>query len=113
MSPAMADPSPEVDDVDVRATVIHLARPRAGGGYVIERAAILAAGSDSALIEGWILDHAGRPEQSDSTARGGGLHGGRLVDSDSSRGLPRRYVLPPGALDATHDPPNSPHARNS
>lgn len=92
----------DVGDVDIRALVSRLARPRADGGYVVERAAILAAGSDSALIEGWILEHAGRLEQSTTAKTGGGLHGGRLDSAGASSRLPRRFLLPPGALDAIH-----------
>jgi hypothetical protein len=102
----MSDPvASGIDDVDIRAVVSRLARPRAGGGYVIERAAILAAGSDSAVIEGWILDHAGRPERTASPA-GGGLHSARLDDAGASNRLPRRFLLPPGALDVAHESSN-------
>lgn len=97
--------TPELDDVDVRAVLRRLARPRAGGGYVIERAAIVAAGSDSALIEGWILDHAGRPEQA-AASTGGGLHSARLDGAGASDRLPRRFLLPPGALDSIQNPSN-------
>lgn len=90
------------DDVEIRGVVTRLARPRAGGGYVIERAAILAAGSASAVIERWILDHAGRPEQTASTT-GGGLHRGRSDGADAPNRVPRRFLLPPGALDATEN----------
>lgn len=57
-------PVAEFADVDIRAIVLRLARPRVEGGHVIDRAAILDAGSDSALIERWTLDHSGRPEPS-------------------------------------------------
>jgi hypothetical protein len=96
-----------VDDHVIRATVTGLARPRAGGGHVIERAAILAAGPDATVIEAWIVAHDGEPEQVPSTHGRGGLHGDRdeaLRPSDRS---PRRYLLPPGALDsAPAGPPN-------
>src|SRR5579875_2251435 len=102
------DPRSEPGDGDIRDVVVRLARPRAGGGYVIERAAILAAGSDSALIEAWILDHAGRPEEQTTATTAGGLHGGRLDATAAPRGLSRRFVLPPDALGALHDPSHSP-----
>ena len=98
----MSDPlTPVIDDIDIRAVVTRLARPRVGGGYVIERAAIRAAGSDAAVIEAWILDHAGRLEQTAATP--GGLHRARLDGADQSNRVPRRFVLPPGALDAIHN----------
>ena len=52
-----------LDNDAIRATVTRLARPRADGGHVIERAAIVAAGGDAATIESWILAHAGQPEE--------------------------------------------------
>jgi hypothetical protein len=102
----MSDPLPEIDDIDIRALVTRLARPRVGGGYVIERAAIRAAGSNCAVVDAWILDHAGRLEQAAATT-GGGLHRARRLDAaDASNRAPRRFVLPPGALDAIHDASN-------
>jgi hypothetical protein len=89
-----------VDDNSIRATVTGLARPRAGGGHVIERAAILAAGPDATAIEAWILAHDGHPEQIPASPASGGLHGlredARRASSDRS---PRRFLLPPGALE--------------
>jgi hypothetical protein len=87
-----------VDDVDIRALVVRLSRPHPSGGDVIERAAILAAGADSADIVGWITDHAGQPETA-TTKRHGGLHSARVADSAQAGGTPLRYVLPAGALD--------------
>src|SRR5918994_6600703 len=49
-------------DVTIRAVVTRLSRPRPSGGSVIERAAILAEGSDAEAIIRWILSHSGRPE---------------------------------------------------
>jgi hypothetical protein len=85
-----------LDDEAIRAVVTRLARPSADGGHVIERAAILAAGGNAATIESWILARAGRPEQATSTA-GTGLHADRLERGISAS--PRRFLLPPGALD--------------
>jgi hypothetical protein len=87
-----------VDDVDIRALVVRLSRPHPSGGKVIERAAILAEGADSADIVGWITDHAGQPETA-TTVRSSGLHSARLADSQQARRTPLRYVLPAGALD--------------
>jgi hypothetical protein len=67
---------------------------------VIERAAIMAAGADSAEVLAWIVAHAGEPEDAVRPAAGrGGLHGARAdaAAAGASR-TPRRYVLPPGTL---------------
>jgi hypothetical protein len=91
-----------VDDVAIRALVVRLSRPHPSGGDVIERAAILAEGADSADIVGWITDHAGQPESA-TPQRSGGLHGGlhaaRAGDGAQAGRPPLRYVLPAGALD--------------
>ena len=102
----MSDPvSSDIDDVRIRAVVARLARRRTDGGHVIERAAILAAGSDSAAIETWILDHAGRPEQPAPTTAAG-LHAHRFESASAAKRSPRRFWLPPGALDAIQDQAN-------
>jgi len=94
----MSDPSaPGIDDDSIRAVVARLARPRTGGGHVIERAAILAAGADSAEIEAWIVAHAGTPEHLESrTVRG--LHGDRRDGRTGTDRAPRRFVIPGGVL---------------
>jgi hypothetical protein len=68
---------------------------------VIERAAILASGADSAAVLSWITTHKGEPEaEHEVLSAPGGLYGGRLsgnrAASPSSR--PSRYILPPGSL---------------
>jgi hypothetical protein len=85
---------PAEDDA-IRAQVRRLARRHPAGGQVIERAAIVAAGADSAAIMSWVTAHAGEPEAAAAASAKGGLHG-----SHSAPGRPPlRYVLPPGALD--------------
>jgi hypothetical protein len=88
-----------MDDDAIRAVVTRLARPHPSGGEVIERAAILADGSDAGAVIAWIIAHAGQPETRAASAHGGGLHGSRLslgggVESET----PLRFVLPAGAL---------------
>lgn len=87
-----------LDDDAIRAVVTRLARPRADGGHIIERAAILAAGGEAATIEGWILAHAGQPEQITAPFETG-LHAGRFEHQRAAS--PRRFLLPPGALDGS------------
>jgi hypothetical protein len=94
-SPVAEDP--HKDDA-IRAVVVRLSRPRASGGNVIERAAILAEGAHAAAIVQWITDHAGQPESAAPVA-GRGLHGSCLHDRGSAqRETPVRYVLPAGLL---------------
>jgi hypothetical protein len=85
-----------IEDDDVRDLVRSLSRPHPSGGRVIERAAILAAGPDSAAILAWIEAHDAEPEALAPAPVSGGLHGARAGARGPS--APRRYVLPAGAL---------------
>ncbi len=87
-----------MEDAMIRDLVVRLARPHSSGGKVIERAAILAAGTGSDEVVEWIVRRDGRPETA-GAGRAGGLHGGRLAGTGRSDGPPLRYVLPAGALD--------------
>jgi hypothetical protein len=86
-------------DAEIRAIVKRLARPHASGGDVVERAALLASGSDFTAVMEWIADHAGVAEAVAPEAPRRGLHGQRtgLSDAVQSR-TPLRFVLPAGAL---------------
>jgi hypothetical protein len=88
-----------VDDDAICTLLARLARPNASGGDVIERAAILAAGSDFTEIMTWVIAHGGKPEAMAPAVPTGGLHGARI---DESRGtdsqIPVRFVLPAGTL---------------
>lgn len=87
-----------MDDDAILALVTRLARPHGGGGQVIERAAIVAAGAESPAVVAWILEHAGEPEQSASAAPRRGLHGARITDAGGEPRAPQRFVLPAGVL---------------
>jgi hypothetical protein len=90
-----------MDDDAIRCLVTRLSRPHPSGGAVIERAAILAAGSGASAVLTWITAHAGEPEDLPPVAsRGGGLHSARLHGTTGAGGTrtPLRYVLPPGVL---------------
>jgi hypothetical protein len=90
-----------MEDDEIRALVTRLARPHASGGDVVERAAILAEGSDFTAVMTWITAHEGEPEKLVAAVGGGGLHGARFSDRSASVPLtPRRFVLPAGALSA-------------
>ena len=88
-----------MDDDAIRTLVTRLSRPHASGGKVIERAAIVAEGADSAAVLMWIAAHAGEPEDLAPRFSGRGLHSARLHGSGrADPRTPLRYVLPPGAL---------------
>ena len=88
----------ELDDA-IRAVVVRLSRLHASGGDVIERAAILAEGGDASAIVAWIIAHAGEAEAAVPRTSSRGLHGARLGgEPAATQVIPRRYVLPVGAL---------------
>ena len=84
-----------VDDEAIRELVKGLTRPHPSGGRVIERAAVLAAGSDSAQILAWITAHSGEPEAVAAASVGPGLHAER---HDARSQTPMRFVLPASEL---------------
>jgi hypothetical protein len=87
-----------VDEDAIRALVTSLSRPHRSGGDVIERAAILAAGSDSSAVVAWVVAHHGEPEAA-AEPTSTGLYGSRLGEGTrSGQRPPLRYVLPPGTL---------------
>jgi hypothetical protein len=89
-----------IDEVAIDHIVRRLARPAPAGGHVIERAAVLAEGSNFAVIEAWILEHGGEPEapgDTSSTIGGGHLFSGR-TGRIRDEVVPVRYLLPPEAL---------------
>lgn len=97
--PSAADEQDRGDDDRVRKLVARLARPNPAGGDTIERATIMASGTDSQAILAWVVAHAGTPEDLAPTATGRGLHSARLTDrAGTTTRNPLRYVLPPGVL---------------
>lgn len=90
----MSEPAASIDDAEVRSRVRKLSRSHRGGGHVIEHAAIIADGGDSAPVLDWIAAQSGVPEYAvDGSDRG--IHGAW----QSAAHRPLRYVLPPGTLD--------------
>jgi hypothetical protein len=88
-----------VDDDGIRALVTRLSRAGVAGGATIERAAILAEGSDSAAVVAWILAHGGRPEAPAAAGPARGLHSSRLSSTAETRAsAPLLYVLPSDSL---------------
>ena len=86
-----------VDDDAIGILVKRLSRPDGRGGAVIERAAIMAEGGDSAAILEWIAAHDGQPEAPVAATSMQGLHSPRGSSGAGSL-PPRRFVLPRGAL---------------
>lgn len=86
-------------DAEIHALVKRLARPHPSGGEVVERAALLASGSDFAAVMTWIADHAGVAEPMAPGAPRRGLHSPRLgLSGGAEPRTPLRFVLPAGAL---------------
>jgi hypothetical protein len=95
----MTDEEMGPNDDAIRTTVARLARRHPSGGTVIERAAILAEGTDCTAVVAWIIAHDGEPEAALSTASRRGLHSPRLSEAIGPDARPPlRYVLPAGAL---------------
>jgi hypothetical protein len=89
-----------MDDVQIKSLMVRLSRPHPSGGVVIERAAILADGSDYPAIMDWIAAHAGKPDTLVAATRSRGLHGARLNSAGrTTPQTPQRFVLPTDALD--------------
>lgn len=93
-APTSPDAAPTSPDADMQAIVRRLARPSRAGGHVIERAAIVAEGSDFRAIEAWILEHGGKGETPPAPV-GRGLFAERTTRADP---LPTRYLLPAGTV---------------
>ncbi len=85
---------------EIGALVRRLARPHPSGGMVIERSVIIAEGSRSKAILGWVDDHDGVADATVAGSRSAGLHGRTDVISPNAQAAPaRRYVLPARAFD--------------
>jgi hypothetical protein len=92
-------------DEDISTLVARLSRRHRSGGRVIERAAIMAEGGNSAAILAWLADNDWKPEADapvSSDRDGLGLHGMRR---EAERGraqqqAPRRYISPAPVDDA-------------
>jgi hypothetical protein len=82
------------DDQATRAQVKRAARPHRSGGWVIERAGLLAGGAEFAAAVAWIDAHGGVPELPAAPRSQRGLHSPRAAVGAA----PLRYVLPADAL---------------
>src|SRR4051794_3062457 len=94
-----------LDEDSISRTVVRLSRPHPSGGRVIERAAVVASGTDSSAILAWIADHGGQAEALSPTGSGEGLHGPRRSEGGANQRRPLRYVIPAEALPGLGEPP--------
>jgi hypothetical protein len=92
-------------DEDISTLVARLSRKHRSGGRVIERAAIMAEGGNSAAVFAWLAENNWEPEEDAPVSKdrdGLGLHGMRR-EADRGRAqaqAPRRYISPAPADDA-------------
>ena len=88
-----------MDDDEIRILVKRIARRRSKGGTTVERATLLAEGSDVGEIEAW-LGRVGATPETAEPAKGAGLYADRVTEREASRApAPLRWILPPGVLD--------------
>jgi hypothetical protein len=92
LEPAAAESNTEDDAM--RARVKRLARRHRSGGWVIERAALLAGGAEFGGALAWIEAHGGVPELPAAPRSQGGLHSPRATEVHA----PLRFVLSASAL---------------
>lgn len=88
----------DLDDDGIRELVTRLARPHRSGGRVIERATILAEGTDFSAVMTWIEEHGGEPEAPAAARSQRGLHSPRLTEGSGGDPTPLRFIFPAGAL---------------
>jgi hypothetical protein len=79
----------------MRVRLKRLARRDRSGGWVIERATLLAGGVAFDGAVAWIEAHGGAPEMAAAPRTQAGLHSPRAA----ATGTPLRFVLPADALD--------------
>lgn len=84
----------DVGDEAMKAQVKRVARAHRSGGWVVERATLLAVGHDFGAAVAWIVAHGGVPELPAASRAHGGLHSQRAVEDAT----PLRFVLPTAAL---------------
>ncbi len=94
----MSDLQPQENEA--RDLVRRLARPYPGGGHVVERAALLAAGSGFGAATAWITEHGGVAESRSPHLAQRGIHGQRMELTKGAGSIaPLRFVLPAGTFD--------------
>ena len=94
MPPEPTAPTAPTADDEMRDLIARLSRPHRTGGRVIERAALLSAGSDFNAAIAWIEAHGGEPEAPVAPRARGGLHSARF-EAAAADATPLRFILPP------------------
>jgi hypothetical protein len=88
-----------MNESEIRALLTRLSRPHSSGGVVVERAALVAAGSDFPAMMSWITAHGGVSDESVAAPQSDGLHGARISGGVAAPSrTPLRFVLPAGVL---------------
>ena len=97
VSDGLLEPAAVETDGDgaMRVRLKRLARRDRSGGWVIERATLLAGGIAFDGAVAWIEAHGGAPEMAAAPRTQRGLHSPR----GAATGTPLRFVLPADALD--------------
>jgi hypothetical protein len=90
----LLEPTPVASEDAMRDRLKRLARADRSGGWVIERATLLAGGSAFEGAMAWIEAHGGAPEMAAPPQTQRGLHSARATGS----GTPLRFVLPADAF---------------
>ena len=91
---ALLEPAPVTGEDAMRDRLKRLARADRSGGWVIERATLLAGGSAFEGAVAWIEAHGGAPEMAAPPQAQRGLHSARAAGN----GTPLRFVLPADAF---------------
>jgi hypothetical protein len=84
----------DADDDATRAEVRRAARPDRSGGWLVERATLLAGGAEFGAAVAWIEAHGGVPELPATPRLQRGLHSPRAAEGPA----PLRFLLPADAL---------------
>ncbi len=98
-------PAPTVDEApaaehgldgdEIRTLIARLARPHRSGGFMVERAALMAAGTSFTAIVDWIEAHGGKAEAVPPAPPSRGLFAGRGSEAPVQS---TRWLLPADAL---------------
>jgi hypothetical protein len=92
--PEPARAESEGDDDATRAEVRRVARRDRSGGWLVERATLLAGGAEFGAAVAWIEAHGGVPELPAIPRLQRGLHSPRAAEGAA----PLRFLLPADAL---------------
>lgn len=95
-APPVQEAATPLDDAALREVVTRLARSHRSGGRVVERAALMASGTDFSALLRWIEAHDGVPEEAAASSTRVRRVG--LIDDRQPPPNPLRFVLPASAF---------------